>query len=194
MDQETAWISEIKKENRKAFKQVYDQFADKVFYVAIRFHLDREEAKEIVQEVFLKLWEKRGSLKEDLSLNAFLLTIAKNKLINLHKKKAAELSRDQAYKDFYYPSSSSTEDYLIFTDLEKFTFQYIESLPARKKQIFLLSRKDGFTNEEIALQLNLSKKTVENNIYQAEKSIRNFLQENQLAIKNLVFILAWLKL
>lgn len=194
MEQEKHWVCEIKKENRQAFKSVYDQYADKVFYVALQFHLDQQEAKEIVQEVFLTLWEKRSSLKEHLSLNAFLLTITKNRILNLHKKKAAELARVRAYMQCYDCFSSSTEDYVIFSDLEKYTIRFIESLPARKKRIFLLSRKEGFSNEEIASQLNISRRTVENNIYQAEKAIRHFLQENQLVLKGLAFFLVWLEI
>lgn len=193
MEQEIQWISEIKKGNRQAFKSVYDQYADKVFYVALHFHLNQEEAKEIVQEVFLTLWEKRGSLKEHLSLNAFLLTITKNRILNLHKQKAAELARAQTYMEYHDSFSSSTEDHVIFSDLEKYTLRFIESLPARKRQIFLLSRKEAYSNEEIASHLNISRRTVENNIYQAEKAIRHFLQKNQLAVKSLAFFIAWLE-
>lgn len=194
MGQESQWISEIRKENRQTFKTVYDHYASKIFFIGLHFHLSQEEAKEVVQEVFLTLWEKRASLKEHLSLNAFLLTITKNKILNLLKKKAAERARSMAYMKNYDSSSSSTEDYIVFSDLEECTKQFIESLPARKKQIFLLSRKEALTNEEIASHLNISRRTVENNIYQAEKAIRHFLRENQFTVKNIVFFLAWLQL
>lgn len=191
MEREINWLAEIKKENKQAFKSVYDTYADKVFYVALHFHLGREEAKEVVQEVFLTLWEKRSNLKEDFSLNAFLLTITKNKIMNLHKKKAADSARAQTYMQYHDSFSSSTEDYIVFSDLEKCTIRFIESLPPRKKQIFLLSRKEGLSHEEIASHLNISRRTVENNIYQAEKAIRHFLQENHMAVKSLAFFLLW---
>ncbi|MEK6478421.1 RNA polymerase sigma-70 factor [Catalinimonas sp. 4WD22] len=194
MEQDAQWISEIKKENREAFRAVYNHYADKIFYVSLRFHLTEEEAKEMVQSVFLKLWEKRESLKEHLSLNAFLLTITKNKILNLHKRKAIELAGMQTYVKYQSASASTTEDFITFSELEKCTLQFIDSLPPRHKQIFLLSRKEGLKSEEIASQLNLSKRTIENNIYQAEIAIRQFLKENKILERSLIFFMVWIGL
>lgn len=148
----------------------------------------------MVQAVFLKLWEKRESLKEHLSLNAFLLTITKNNILNLHKRKAVELAGRQTYLKYQPTSASTTEDYLSFSELEKCTLRFINSLPSRHKQIFLLSRKEGMKNEEIASQLNLSKRTVENNIYQAELAIRQFLKKNKILERSFVFLTVWIGL
>src|SRR5690606_24810196 len=115
-------------------------YADKIFNVSRGFHLDHEEAEEIVQEVFMTLWEKKHLLNEKLSLNAFLLTITKNKIINYQKKKIHELKRNRSFIE-YNSTSTSTEDEVIFHDLQKFALQFIDSLPNRKKQIFLLSRR-----------------------------------------------------
>ncbi|MDF9798717.1 RNA polymerase sigma-70 factor (family 1) [Catalinimonas alkaloidigena] len=194
MERDAQWISEIKKENRGAFRAVYDHYADKIFYVSLRFHLSEDEAKEMVQAVFLKLWEKRESLKEHLSLNAFLLTITKNNILNLHKRKAVELAGMQTYLKYQPTSASTTEDYLSFSELENCTLRFINSLPSRHKQIFLLSRKEGMKNEEIASQLNLSKRTVENNIYQAELAIRQFLKKNKILERSFVFLTVWIGL
>lgn len=194
MRQDTQWISEIKKENRQAFRSVYDHYADKIYYVSLRFHLCEEEAREMVQSVFLTLWEKRADLKEHLSLNAFLLTITKNKILNLHKKKVIELTGVQTYCNYRNSSSSITEDYITFLDLEQHTLEFIDSLPARHKEIFLLSRKEGLKNDEIAQLLKLSKRTVENNIYQAEISIRRFLKDNKMLERSLLFFTVWMGL
>ena len=178
-------VSEVKKENTSALQSIYHKYADKIFNVSRSLHLDHEEAKEIVQEVFLTLWEKKHLLNENLSLNAFLLTITKNKIINYQKKKVNELKHNRAFIEYNSPSTSA-EDEVIFHDLQKLALQFIDSLPNRKKQIFMLSRREGLSNEEIAELLQISQRTVEYNIYQAEKSIRYFLQENHLTIKGLV--------
>lgn len=177
-------VIKLKKQDRSAFQSIYQKYADKVFNVSKSFHLEHEEAEEIVQEVFLTLWEKKHLLNENLSLNAFLLTITKNKIINYQKKKINELKRNRTFIEHNSPSTS-TEDEVIFHDLQKFALQFIDSLPNRKKEIFLLSRRDGLSNEEIAELLQISQRTVENNIYQAEKLIRYFFQENHLTIKSL---------
>ena len=192
MEQETQWIAEIKKENRKAFKAVYDHYADKIYSTALHFHLKQEEATEMVQSVFLTLWEKRDNLKEHLSLNAFLLTITKNKIINLHKKKAAELARMQTYFRYQDLFACTTDDDVVFSELEKCTLRFIDAVPPRKKQIFLLSRKEGLNNDEIAHLLNVSKRTVENNLYQAELAVRHFLSSNKLLERSLIFFMVWI--
>lgn len=194
MEQEAQWVSEIKKENRNAFRSVYDKYAHKIHHVALRFHLDPTEAKDIVQEVFLTLWEKRDKLREDLSLNAFLLTITKNKILNLHKKKAVHRAWEQGFIKSNDLFTTHTEDSVLYSDLEENTLHFIDSLPARKKQIFLLSRQEGFDNAEIADRLNISKRTVENNIYQAEKTIREFLKNNNWSVKGVLIFMIGLTL
>lgn len=194
MNQETQWISEIKKGNIKAFNSVYDFYADKIFYTSVRFHLTHEEAKEMVQTTFLTLWEKRETLNPHLSLNAFLLTITKNRILNFHKRKVIELACLQKYISYHDAFANTTEDTVLFTEIEKCTFDFIETLPERKKQIFLLSRREGLCNDEIAQILNVSKRTVENNIYQAELTILLFLKKNKLLERCFVFILIWLVL
>ena len=194
MEQEAQWVAEIKKESSHAFRSVYDKYASKIRHVALGFHLDSNEARDIVQEVFLTLWEKRDTLREDSSLNAFLLTITKNKILNLHKKKAIQRAWQQGLIKSNDLFSTHTEDSVVYSDLEENTMHFIDSLPARKKQIFLLSRQEGFDNAEIADRLNLSIRTVENNIYQAEKTIREFLKNNNWAVKGISFFMMGLSI
>lgn len=182
MRPDSYFVSELKRGSASAFKCLYNKYADKIFRVSRGFFLEREEAKEIVQEVFLTLWEKKDQLDERLSINAFLLTVTRNKILNFHRKKVANLERNRVFIEYNSPSNS-TEDEFLFQELKSFTLGFIESLPHRRKEIFLLSRRQGLKNTEIAKLLNISLRTVENNIYQAEKEIRSFLEENHLLIK-----------
>lgn len=185
MRPDSYFVSELKRGSASAFKCLYNKYADKIFHVSRGFFLETEEAKEIVQEVFLTLWEKKDLLDEKLSINAFLLTVTKNKIINYQRKKVADLERNRLSIEYNSPSNT-TEDDFLFHELKSFTLGFIDSLPNRRKEIFLLSRRDGLGNTEIAELLNLSLRTVENNIYQAEKEIRGFLEENHLLIKGFV--------
>ncbi|WKN29584.1 sigma-70 family RNA polymerase sigma factor [Porifericola rhodea] len=193
-EEEKKWVCDIRKEDKKAFKAVYDRYADKVYYLSLKFHLTEEEAKEMVQSVFLTLWEKRAHLQEHLSLNAFLLTITKNRILNLHKRKAVEIAGVRTYLRLRDEACTTTEDYVLFSNMEEHTLRFIDSLPPRNRQIFLLSRKEGLDSDTIARQLNLSKRTVENNIYQAETAIRHFLSRNKVLEKSILFFIAWMGL
>lgn len=185
-DQEKIWIKALKNGSREAFTQIYELYADKVYRVSCRMYLQEDEAREMVQEVFLTLWEQRASLNESLSLNAYLLTVTRHKIINYQKKRAAELARNHSFQSSYSASYVNAEDLVHYKDMESHTLQFINTLPARNRQIFLLSRHTGLSNEEIANHLNLSRRTVENNIYQAEKAIRQFLQKSQFIIQSLI--------
>jgi RNA polymerase sigma-70 factor (family 1) len=191
-DQEKIWTKALKNGSRLAFTQIYKLYADKVYRVSRRMYLHNEEAREMVQEVFLTLWEQRSALNETLSLNAYLLTITRHKIINYQKKRAAELAWTHLFQSSHSASYINTEDLIHYKDMESRTFQFINMLPARHRQIFLLSRHTGLSNEEIANQLNLSRRTVENNIYQAEKAIRQFLQKIQFIIRSLALFFVWM--
>jgi len=192
MQQEPTWISGIREGNQQAFKAAYDHFADKIFFLSRRFHLSEEESREMVQHVFMVLWSRREKLKDGLSLNAFLLTIAKNKIINLHKHKAVEAASVNAFFRQRQSYSHEDENNVVFHDLEQHTLRFIDTLPARNKEIFMMSRKEGINNENIALRLNISRRTVENNIYQAEIAIRRFLKESKMLERSLSLFILWL--
>ncbi len=189
MSQLSTWIRALKCGSQQAFDKVYERYADKVYRVCCRMHLQEEEAEEIVQEVFIALWEQRFNLNENLSLNAYLLTITRNKIFTLQKKKVAELSRNFSWQSSQATRSKNVEEMLVYQDMESHTFQFIDNLPSRKKQIFILSRRNGLSNEEIAQYLNLSKRTVENNIYQVEKAIHQFLLKSKFIIQSLILFL-----
>ncbi len=192
-EQEIAWVKALKCGSRQAFNHLYELYADKVYFVSCRMHMQQEDAQEIVQEVFLTLWEQRASLNENLSLNAYLLTITRNKILTYQRKKAAQLFREISWQKNQPACSKNTEDGLLFKDMENHTLRFIENLSPRKKEIFLLSRRKGLSNDEIADHLNLSKRTVENNLYQAEKAIYQFLQHSKFIIQSLVLLLSkWL--
>ena len=192
MDQEITWVNALKGGCRQAFNRAYELYADKVYRVSCRMYLEEHEAQEIVQEVFLTLWERRSGLNENLSLNAYLLTITRHKIINYQKKKAAELSRNRSWQNSQPSYCENTEEQLLYQDMENHTLRFIDQLPNRKKQIFILSRRNGLSNEEIANCLNLSKRTVENNIYQAEKAIHHFLQKSKFITQSLIVVLCQL--
>lgn len=179
-------IRNLKEGSETAFKALYDCFSQKVFSVARRFGLEREDANEVVQDVFVKLWNHRHSLKEDLSINAYLLTITKNTLINRQKKKAYET----AYKKYLEKQDLriSSENDILYSDLEQLAETFIDRLPAQQKEIFLLAKQHNLPSKEIAQRLNLSLRTVENQIYRATKKIKDELKKNGAAISLFVMI------
>jgi RNA polymerase sigma-70 factor (ECF subfamily) len=135
----------------------------------------REDSEGIVQDVFLRIWDKRASLNEELSFNAYIFKIAKNLIYTRTSRKVTE----HAYLDYAHYFSSEmrhlTEEAVFFSDLNSINERFIQQLPAKRKQIFLLSRSEGLNNKEIARRLNISVSTVENQINKTLKSLRDYL-------------------
>ena len=179
---ETRDIRKLKAGDQVAFKAIYDCFSHKAFSMAIKFGLNQEDAKEVVQDVFIKLWNHRSALNEHLSLKAYLFAITKNTLINRQKKAAYEI----AYKKYLEKQDLNvflgTENDFFYADLEQLAETVIDQLPVQQKEIFLLAKKENLPNKEIAEKLNLSLRTVENQVYRATKKVKESLRKNGAAI------------
>ena len=171
-------LRKLKCGDKKAFEAIYHHYADRVFSLVKSFHISTEDAQEIVQDVFLKIWEKRADIKENQSFKAYLLVIAKNMLLNKLKRKTYEVTFKHYIKKFSKNFDNSTEDYIIYDDLVAHANHLIDQMPNNRKHILLLKREQGLTNKEISEQLNISKRTVDNNLYKANKTLKSFLSKD----------------
>ena len=151
-----------------------------------------EDADEIVNDTFLVLWEKRHEELQEVTVKSYLYTIVRNKSLNfLKKKKLNEVVLDPEF-EIASPVISPIEQ-LQAKETEKAIFEIIERLPPKCKQIFILSRKEQMSNKEIASLLELSEKTVENQITIAIRIIKESLNKrrsNDPGFK--VVLLPWL--
>ena len=176
-------VESLKKGDLFAFDQLFSKYSKKLYYFANGYLGSKEDTEGLVQEVFLKIWEKKKELKEHLSFNAFLYTITFNAIRKYFRKKA----REKKYLDNYLENFDDTDNETVmdieYNNLRELADKAIEKLPEKRKMIFLLSRHEGFTNEEIANRLQISKKTVENQMTQALKFLREQLgKETMLSI------------
>lgn len=162
----------IKCDDPDAFKKLYLKYRLKVYYFAYRFLRNKTEAEEVVQEVFIRIWNTRMQLNEGLSFNSYLFTITKNYIFNLNRDKI----NHQAFLNFLIPfcseTENATEESVISNDLEAHLKQAIDSLPPRRKLIFKKSREEGLTYPQIASELKISEKTVEAQIHLALKWLK----------------------
>ena len=130
-----------------------------------------EEAKEIVQEVFIKVWERWDNLSLDDNLKYYLFTSTKNRCLNyLKRNKQESFERIEEGHAFIIPT-----DNLQVLELEVIISKAIEALPGKRREVFLLSRREQLSHQQIAELLEISYKTVENQIGLALKSIKGSL-------------------
>lgn len=184
-------VIEISKGDEKAFEKLYLLFSEKIYHVSRKMNLSHEDSEGVVQEVFLKIWKNRSKLDPELSINAYLIAIVRSLVI----KKAKKDARFFAFQQYNIPliqhiSAPSPDDELIFTEYDQLTNEIIQQLPQGQKKIFQMRYFENLTVAEIATQLNLSKRTVENQIFRATGTVKGKLTQLKIISSGLLFIIA----
>lgn len=150
----------------------------------MKFTRSKDSAEEVVQDVFVNLWEKRFTLVVNSSLRAYLFTAVRNQSLNYLKHLQVINEYNSYYSDmlndagYYYSLSQETgASLLMASELEKKIEEAVDSLPKECRRIFLLSRHDGLKNQEIADELGISVNTV-------QKQMSIALGRLKIALKN----------
>ncbi|BDD12313.1 DNA-directed RNA polymerase sigma-70 factor (plasmid) [Fulvitalea axinellae] len=164
-------VSIAKNGDRRAFRSFFDALYPLVFKVARHVTLDDELSKDVVSEVFAKLWQRRQTLGEVENIKAFVARSARNRAVDLlRKNKTAHLDLEEAG---HLPEAElpDWDDDMGHEEMMTALHRAIESLPERCKIIFKLVKLEGMKQKEVAKTLDISVKTVENQIAKAVKSL-----------------------
>lgn len=170
-------VTRIRHNDKDAFKSLYNRYNRKIYFFSLKYLGNNIEAEELVQSVFINVWENRESLDATNSVKNYIYKAAVNYIYNYLKKKTihARFIESQMHNDEIH--SNLTYDQVFFHDLERLINSIVGNLPSQQQKIFLLNRNEGLTHMEIAGKLNLSVRTVENQMYRALKTIRTVLKE-----------------
>ena len=170
---------------KENFDSIYINNFSRLFLFAKEYVLFDEEAENIVQDIFLMLWEKREALRVDVSLTAYLFTLVKNKCIDFLRHQMVEQMYSENVKHEYneelnvklFALESFDHNFSSEEDIETLLRNAIDKLPERCRLIFIKSRIEGKKYKEIAEELNLSVNTVEGQISIALKKLREELKD-----------------
>ncbi|MEY3576969.1 MAG: hypothetical protein RL394_552 [Bacteroidota bacterium] len=182
----------LKDANEAAFRQVFERYGKKVYHYILHYVKVGVEAEDITQNVFLKIWEKRGLLDPEKSFEGFIFTIAYRAVMDhfrANPKRLQSLFPVDLLNDSVV-STVNADALLNHHQLESIYQQALQGLPPKRKEIFLLSRHGGLTNKQIAAQLGISIKTVESQMTAALSFLKNFFSHADFgsALITLVFI------
>ena len=180
-------LRRLKLGDERAFDALFRHYSALIYRFAYSYLKSRPEAEEIVQDCFLKIWEKREQLHDDVPLKGYLFTIAHHAILNQLRRQQHQM-RFQVHSAAQAPGQVGNE--ADFTELESVYRTALDKLPPKRRQIFELSRQQGLTYPEIAQQLNLSVKTVEAQMTQALKFMRGYFQAHGEGTVCLVLALA----
>lgn len=191
-------IQQLKDGNEKVFEQIVKSYWPRLYAFANIYVINKEAAKEIVQDTFLILWDQRKILEDNTCLITYLMVVGRNKCLNylkslqLHTIPIDDLNEYTVYqRSNVYVLEDDSLEILITKELAQAIATSLEKLPAQTKEIFMLSRYNGLKNKEIADQLGISTKSVEYHIKNALKQLKSDLIKDYftVAICILQFIL-----
>lgn len=172
----------LQKGNVEAFDSLFEVYSQKLFGFALKYFKNESDAEELVQEVFVKVWENRQTLKSELSFKSYLFTIALNQIRKHFNKKATSLR--------YFESLQNEPEFIENPAIRESDYEsalnqinlIIEQMPPRRREIFMKSKLDGKSSKEIAAELNISAGTVDNQVSEALRFIRTHLKSESLAL------------
>jgi len=164
-------------DDQQAFKQFYQLLFFKLYQFSYSYVQSKENAEEVVNDVFLSIWQKRDTLHTIININVYLYVAVKNASLNCLRKNKLRLpvSIDDLSTDHIH-LASNPESLLITHELEMHIREAIESLPPRCKIIFKLIKEDGLSYKDVSAILEISVKTVDTQLYLALKKLSRILQ------------------
>jgi len=168
-------ISAFNNHDEKAFLRVYSFYKEKLTAFCIKFIKCPDHTKDIIQDVFITLLESNPKFNSQATLQSFLYTVTKNKIIDYFRKASSDKRLKE--KIWYYIETiqNSPEYSVIDSEYQGHLQKALERLPAQKRLIYQLSRVENYTYEEIADRLSLSKNTVRNHMAETTHMIKNYL-------------------
>jgi RNA polymerase sigma-70 factor (ECF subfamily) len=183
-------VERLQKSDVEAFDLIYKKYSGKLYTFGLKYLRSTAEAEELVQTVFLKLWENHKNLIKESSFKSYLFTIAYNDICKLFRKRNYRqiFIRETLYE--YSQSSNEAEESINLQSVLDRVQELVENLPERQKIIFLKSRQEGKSTKEIAKDVGLSPGTVDNYISESLKFIRSQLRKETLTV--IMFFLLFL--
>jgi RNA polymerase sigma-70 factor (ECF subfamily) len=174
-------IAALRKGEKKAYEEIYSEFFGVLYHLCLQYLHQEKVAEEIVQDTFLKLWEIRETLNEQINIRSFLYTITKNNCLNHLRNQKISLKHQENMKylemQFNYEALEKLGNYIQFEELRNKIDDAISTLPSEIIETFRLSRFDEFSYKEIADQQGISIKTVEARISKALRILRVELKD-----------------
>ncbi len=172
----------LQKGNVVAFDSLFEVYSPKLFGFAMKYFRNESDAEELVQDVFVQVWEHRQSLKSEFSFKSYLFTIALNQIRKHFNKKAVSL---RYLESLQTEAAITTNESLNNDDYETILQQInliVGQLPPRRREIFMKSKLEGKSSKEIAAELNISPGTVDNQVSEALRFFRVRLNHESLPL------------
>lgn len=173
---DTELVKALAHDAPKAFEALYLRYGRRLLEFASHYMPSKDDAEEVVQMVFIKLWQKRHTLKHNESVKGYIFTIAYNEIRKAFIKQKRENELIQAYVSEDEQNTAAESENIDYAALAQKVDVIVEQMPEKRKMVYLLCKKEGLTVSEVAEHLNISEKTVKNQLTAAYRHIREHLK------------------
>ncbi|MBK3516758.1 RNA polymerase sigma factor [Carboxylicivirga marina] len=179
-------IRKLSKGDIKAFDRLFEYYSSKLYAFVLKYLKSEVEAEGMVQEVFIKIWNKRASLDAEKSFQSYLFTITFNQ-IKRHFEKRQVIS---GMVDVLAPeiADNSTEKSILYRSILHQVIDLLNELPEKKRKIFEMSRFEGLPSKEIAQKIGLAPKTIDNQISEVIHYLKDRVDISEIAIALFFFL------
>ncbi|HVS96212.1 MAG TPA: RNA polymerase sigma-70 factor [Puia sp.] len=186
---ENNWLGLVAIGDEDAFRSLYDEYAGKVYAMAVYYLKSPLEAQDVVQDVFLKIWEKSAELDTIHNFRAWLRVLTRNHLINsLQRKIPSNFKENMAGREFADNAPTPLQRF-DHNETAGMIRRAVEALAPRQQQVYRMSRDSNLTFQEIGRELGISPHTVKEHMSAALRNIRDYLEEHFGPLGLLIFIL-----
>ena len=158
-----------------AYSEIFRRYKTVIYMFAYKRTEDREEAKDLTQELFLMIWEKHEELVISTELSSFLYRVVKNKILNYYKHKKVSERYIDSFASEAIQYQNSSDELIRHNDLNNLIEAEIAALPKKMRRVFELSRKTYLTRKQIAAELNITEETVKTHMKHALAKLRTRL-------------------
>jgi RNA polymerase sigma-70 factor (family 1) len=177
----------LKNGDPDAFEVIFWQYNAKVHNFVMSILYDKSMAQDITQSVFLSVWEHHAQIDISKNFSSYIFTIAQNQVYRCTEKALLSYNYQEHVKKSQVRLDVEIEDNIDYQFLERLIWELIDKLPSSRKEIFMLSRKQGLSNKEIAQRLSISEKTVETQITRSIHYLRKHINPHVALVGLLLF-------
>lgn len=182
-------VSLLRAGQEPALAELFRRFEARLYAYALKFTRQQELAEEILQDVFVSLWEYRAEIDTSLPLGALLYRMTRNKILNVLRQETRLARQRKTYSFSMEVSRDLTEERVVLNDYHRIMDKAIENLPTQRRSIFKMNHLDGMSYDEIAETLGISRNTVRNQMIKSMKYVRDFLSANVDLNINMIVVL-----
>ncbi len=181
-ENEILLIRAFKKGDQKAFEKLFNQYHKKLYAYLMRLLGSKEDAEEIVQESFIKIWERREEFIEGYPFDALLFKIAKNAFLNFTREKVNRRVFEDHFHLLVDLDTSEADDYIIFKETREIIRLLIDGMPPRRREVFIMKKIEGLSRKEIAEKMGISIITVDSHLLKANNYLKDELKKYSLLL------------